>query len=138
MPSRASPSNNLIKKNAGGILLTDENNSNHDNLVDGKRCRGQHSRLRHYAAIASSRRKQPEHWRRFLRGFSRHCDGMISIFSLCARNSVPMPRATECSERSFGGAVGVASTESEGTTFTVRLPRVPLSNVTSGATTPER
>ena len=35
MPSRASPSNSLIKKNAGGILLTDENNSNHDNLVDG-------------------------------------------------------------------------------------------------------
>ena len=30
-----SVSNNLIKKNAGGILLTDENNSNHDNLVDG-------------------------------------------------------------------------------------------------------
>lgn len=25
----------MIKKNAGGILLTDENNSNHDNLVDG-------------------------------------------------------------------------------------------------------
>jgi hypothetical protein len=35
MPSRASPSNNLIKKNADGILLTNENNSNHDNLVDG-------------------------------------------------------------------------------------------------------
>jgi signal transduction histidine kinase len=37
-----------------------------------------------------------------------------------------------------GGEVGVASTESEGTTFTVRLPRVPQSNVTSAATTPER
>ena len=36
------------------------------------------------------------------------------------------------------GTVGVTSTESEGTTFTVRLPRVPQSNVTSGATTPER
>jgi hypothetical protein len=28
-------SNNVIQKNAGGILLTDENNSNHDNLVNG-------------------------------------------------------------------------------------------------------
>ena len=37
-----------------------------------------------------------------------------------------------------GGAVGVASTESEGTTFTVRLPRIPQSKVMSGATTPER
>ena len=33
------------------------------------------------------------------------------------------------------GTVGVTSTESEGTAFTVRLPRAPQSNVTSGATT---
>jgi signal transduction histidine kinase len=36
------------------------------------------------------------------------------------------------------GTVEVASTESDWTTFTVRLPRVPRSNITLGATTPER
>jgi signal transduction histidine kinase len=36
------------------------------------------------------------------------------------------------------GRVGVTSSESEGTTFTVRLPRVPRSNVPEEPTTAER